>query len=201
MAVEGAFKRNIISSICCTSTLAAGDNLPASRVIVRSPKTGKEFVTGAQYIQIIGRAGRTGLKGDSRDQADLTDSTADSFILVHPNDVSSFKNLVERPVEPVTSQLSHVSSHYRRCRFFVRRHGVDEFTGITRILVNTLSNSIVPLTLSQLAAVYKLTLLYQSGEAADGTEAVEYTLVPFLKELMVRLNYIFTSFAAVLVLQ
>ncbi|KAE8741046.1 hypothetical protein FOCC_FOCC013415, partial [Frankliniella occidentalis] len=39
-AVEGAFSKRVISALACTTTLAAGVNLPADRVIITTPWLG-----------------------------------------------------------------------------------------------------------------------------------------------------------------
>lgn len=66
-AVETCYRKGLVRVLTATSTLAAGVNLPARRVIFRQPRIGRDFIDGTRYKQMAGRAGRTGIdtKGES----------------------------------------------------------------------------------------------------------------------------------------
>ncbi|CAN1785302.1 Helicase and polymerase-containing protein TEBICHI [Linum perenne] len=65
--IETCYRRGLVRVLTATSTLAAGVNLPARRVIFRQPRVGCDFIDGTRYRQMAGRAGRTGIdtKGES----------------------------------------------------------------------------------------------------------------------------------------
>ena len=59
--IEDAYRSGVLRAITATTTLAAGVNLPASRVVIRSCKTYKsDPITTSDFQQMAGRAGRAG---------------------------------------------------------------------------------------------------------------------------------------------
>ncbi|HEC63408.1 MAG TPA: DEAD/DEAH box helicase, partial [Candidatus Acetothermia bacterium] len=64
--VEQAFREGLLKVVCTTTTLAAGVNLPARRVIIRDlhryyPGLGAGWIPALEFHQMAGRAGRPGL--------------------------------------------------------------------------------------------------------------------------------------------
>ncbi|KAK9835774.1 hypothetical protein WJX74_007629 [Apatococcus lobatus] len=59
--VEEGYRAGALLILMATSTVAAGVNLPAKRVILRNLRQGPVEVSRAQYLQMVGRAGRAGL--------------------------------------------------------------------------------------------------------------------------------------------
>lgn len=93
--IEDAFRRNILCVICCTSTLAAGVNLPAKRVIIRSPYIGRDFITLSRYKQMIGRAGRAG----------MGNGTGESIIICTQRDNARLAELLCSPMDEAASGM------------------------------------------------------------------------------------------------
>jgi replicative superfamily II helicase len=91
---EHMFKQGFVKVLFCTSTLAAGVNLPAKRVIITSTKVGQgEDLPTSSYKQMIGRAGRLGF-----------DTEADS-ILIAP-DRNTGLRITTQKLDRIESQLS-----------------------------------------------------------------------------------------------
>ncbi|XP_077294187.1 DNA polymerase theta [Arctopsyche grandis] len=92
--IEGAFKRNVVRVLVATSTLSSGVNLPARRVIVRSPTFYSKPIHISTYKQMIGRAGRMGM-----------DSAGESILICSPNDKNIAIGLMSKPFDSLSSCL------------------------------------------------------------------------------------------------
>lgn len=94
-AIEQAFRDGTLRVLCCTSTLSAGVNLPARRVMITSHYDfSNNIIDKIAYRQMIGRAGRKGI-----------DTLGESFIFCKPKELTSIRNFILTKMAPIQSHL------------------------------------------------------------------------------------------------
>ncbi|XP_037904628.1 DNA polymerase theta [Hermetia illucens] len=97
--IESNFKSGALKILAATSTLSSGVNLPARRVIIRSPLFAGKKMNPLTYKQMIGRAGRTG-----------KDTLGESILICTEANCKAGKELVCSELLPIQSCLSLESS-------------------------------------------------------------------------------------------
>lgn len=60
-SIEYAMRKNLLSFLVCTSTLAQGVNLPIKYLVVSTLYQGREHISVRDFHNLIGRAGRSGV--------------------------------------------------------------------------------------------------------------------------------------------
>ncbi|XP_055612161.1 DNA polymerase theta [Uranotaenia lowii] len=112
--IESCFKSGMVRIIVATSTLSSGVNLPARRVIIRTPLFGGGPMSSLTYRQMIGRAGRKG-----------QDTMGESILMCDSASSKAGWSLVEADLTPIGSCLDKDGySHLKRAILEVIAAGV-----------------------------------------------------------------------------
>lgn len=164
--IEDAFRLGILCVICCTSTLAAGVNLPAQRVILRTPMIGSEFITLSRYKQMVGRAGRAGMS-----------DAGESYLICAPKDNRKVSELLCSDMDDVNSSL-----HLR-----------DE-KGIRCLVLSAIGLNLA-VTLKDLMNLLNCTLLAVQAQKlnVDLNKLLNSTVEKLLKEKAIQINQQYTE--------
>ncbi|VDO71137.1 unnamed protein product [Schistosoma margrebowiei] len=92
--IEFGFRKGLIRILIATSTLSSGVNLPARRVIIRTPLFHGKVLDFLTYKQMSGRAGRQGV-----------DTSGQSILLCKSKDLGRVRQLIMNGMPPVNSCL------------------------------------------------------------------------------------------------
>ncbi|TVU51610.1 hypothetical protein EJB05_03050 [Eragrostis curvula] len=132
--VESCYRKGLVRVLTATSTLAAGVNLPARRVIFRQPRIGRDFIDGTRYRQMAGRAGRTGI-----------DTKGESILVCRPEEVKRITGIVRSNCTPLESCLSEDKNGMTHAIMEVVAGGIVQTANdIHRYVRCTLLNSTKP---------------------------------------------------------
>ncbi|XP_044464498.1 helicase and polymerase-containing protein TEBICHI isoform X2 [Mangifera indica] len=129
--VETCYRKGLVRVLTATSTLAAGVNLPARRVIFRQPRIGRDFIDGTRYKQMAGRAGRTGI-----------DTKGESVLICKAEEVKRIIGLLNESCPPLHSCLSEDKNGMIHAILEVVAGGIVQTAGdVHRYVKCTLLNS------------------------------------------------------------
>ncbi|XP_077426796.1 DNA polymerase theta isoform X2 [Vanacampus margaritifer] len=92
--LEGAFRQGMVRVLAATSTLSSGVNLPARRVIIRTPTFNGHLLDPLTYKQMAGRAGRKGV-----------DTTGESVLVCKEAERQKGISLLTGALQPIRSCL------------------------------------------------------------------------------------------------
>ncbi|XP_035992816.1 DNA polymerase theta [Fundulus heteroclitus] len=112
--LEGAFRQGLVRVLAATSTLSSGVNLPARRVVIRTPVFNGRLLDPLTYKQMAGRAGRKGV-----------DTTGESVLVCKQNEHQKGISLLQGALQPISSCL-------------VRREGEGVTTSMLRAILEVI---------------------------------------------------------------
>lgn len=135
--IEKAYRDGVINVLTCTTTLAAGVNLPSRRVLFNGIKMGTMKLTFIQYKQASGRAGRKGkdILGESIILSSHLEEQNYAERLIHSKPeylYSTFKDtsLLGRAIlEMISSKACQKIEdvfEFSKCTFFSKQNGFEK---------------------------------------------------------------------------
>uniref|UniRef100_A0A182PQA8 DNA polymerase theta n=1 Tax=Anopheles epiroticus TaxID=199890 RepID=A0A182PQA8_9DIPT len=125
--LEGSFRDGALRILVATSTLSSGVNLPARRVIIRTPKFGGKPISALTYKQMVGRAGRTG-----------RDTLGESILICTPAEEKIGRELIGAELPAVRSCLNSENyAHLKRAILEIIASGSATTTHELETFVNT----------------------------------------------------------------
>ncbi|CAO1305584.1 unnamed protein product [Diamesa hyperborea] len=141
--IEMGFKEGLIRILIATSTLSSGVNLPARRVIIRSPMFAGKMMSNLTYRQMIGRAGRKG-----------KDVLGESILICDKTNFNTGKKLMTAPLDPIKSCLNaDGNAHLKRAILEIIASGtasttleIERFVQLTLIPLASSENENDPIT-------------------------------------------------------
>ncbi|KAI4832773.1 hypothetical protein KUCAC02_015722 [Chaenocephalus aceratus] len=148
--LEGAFRQCTVRVLAATSTLSSGVNLPARRVIIRSPTFNGHMLDPLTYKQMAGRAGRKGV-----------DTIGESVLVCKEIERQKGITLLTGTLQPISSCL-------------VRREGEGVTTSMLRAILEIIVGGVA--STPQDVRSYALCSLLAASIKCDGIkESTEET--------------------------
>ncbi|KAH9571445.1 hypothetical protein CY35_02G094300 [Sphagnum magellanicum] len=166
--VEACFKSGVVRVLVATSTLAAGVNLPARRVIFRQPKIGRDFIDGTRYQQMAGRAGRAGI-----------DTKGESILICKSEEAKRMEGIMKSACQPLQSCLADDKNGMMRALLEVVAGGVVQSAAdVQRYVRCTLLNATQPFDQVVKAAQDSLRWLCHQHLLSWNSDSQLYTSTP-----------------------
>ncbi|XP_042340201.1 DNA polymerase theta [Plectropomus leopardus] len=148
--LEGAFRQGMVKVLAATSTLSSGVNLPARRVIIRTPTFNGHLLDPLTYKQMAGRAGRKGV-----------DTTGESVLVCKEAERQKGISLLKGTLQPISSCL-------------VRREGEGITTSMLRAILEIIVGGVAS-TPQDVTSYASCSLLAASMKCDGKNEANEET--------------------------
>ncbi|XP_062341223.1 DNA polymerase theta-like isoform X2 [Osmerus eperlanus] len=144
--LEGAFRQGLVRVLAATSTLSSGVNLPARRVIIRTPTFNGRLLDPLTYKQMAGRAGRKGV-----------DTMGESVLVCKEAERQKGVSLLQGSLQPISSCL-------------VKREGEGVTTSMLRAILEIIVGGVAstPQDVRLYASCTLLAASLQPGQRPEG---------------------------------